>query len=50
LDPTHIGQYPLAEIALRYARYRAADISIEISRDDDMYVRGLRATLIITCK
>lgn len=40
-DAVRTGQYPLAEIERRYARYQAADISIAISRDDDMYVRGL---------
>ena len=44
-DAVRTGQYPLAEIERRYARYQAAEISIAISRHDDMYIRGLEGNL-----
>ena len=44
-DAAGSGQYPLAEIERRYARYQAAELPIAISRHDDMYVRGLEGNL-----
>lgn len=44
-DAADADQHPLAQIARRYARYRAAEIPIAISRHDDMYVRGLEGNL-----
>ena len=44
-DAVRTGHYSLAEIERRYARYQAAEISIAISRHDDMYVRGIEGNL-----
>ncbi len=45
LEAALAGHYPLAEIDRRYARYQASEISITISRHDDMYVRGIEGNL-----